>query len=287
MTQQIDQVTARVRSKSELDLASEGSQVVESIVDQLFSSVVQKGESIMTRPRQCHHCHRPTNHSEHAGIGAGSNNCTLDHYDLCPGGRQSSVDWTGCPADDEVYAEGLEGNIINGIEENLNHPKPERLSLDPEALAKSLLEASQKAEQVVLDRKDNLEQESDDGSTDDEEEEILMSEIEQLKIQVEKSEIQRAEQEKAKAKADRKEQKRMNRKKLEDVKANLLRQVRTSKEDTPPQAQLTNSSDLLQEKAAALAGKRQKQAAEERASRQRGSAPLTIGDIRGLPGMRR
>ena len=206
----IDQVTARVRSKSELDLASGGSQVVESIVDQLFSSVVQKGESIMTRPRQCHHCHRPTNHSEHAGIGAGSNNCTLDHYDLCPGGRQSSVDWTGCPADDEVYAEGLEGNIINGIEENLNHPKPERLSLDPEALAKSLLEASQKAEQAVLDRKDNLEQESDDGrSTDDEEEEILLSEIEQLKIQVEKSEIQRAEQEKAKAKADRKEQKRM------------------------------------------------------------------------------
>ena len=37
-------------------------------------------------------------HPNHVGIGSGVKQCTLGHYDLCPGGRKSGLDWTGCPA---------------------------------------------------------------------------------------------------------------------------------------------------------------------------------------------
>ena len=112
----------RLRSLSVPDLVRDNEEysVVGEIVDQLLYKVVEEGECNMVQPRQCHHCHRPLNHPENIGNGSGVDRCTLDHFDLCPGGRKTSPDWTGCPeittdmdSDEERETEPT-GTDING-----------------------------------------------------------------------------------------------------------------------------------------------------------------------------
>ena len=68
-----------------------------------------------TRPRTCHKCHCPLNDPRHAGVQSGVDNCTLDHWSGCPGGKQGGPDgngraWSACPSASEV--EFTETNIL-------------------------------------------------------------------------------------------------------------------------------------------------------------------------------
>ena len=291
LSQRVDRVFDSLQGTSlgELDRANPDS-VVDWILDTILSLVVQEGECNMVKSRQCHHCHRPISHPEHAGIGSGVNLCTLGHYELCPGGRRTSPDWTGCPASatsseeeteseektnevdkvaDLEYREGVRNDtskvnpILPAIDAGalartlmlMTGPSKEGM-LDASAVAKSIMEAAGIAERVELDCNDG-----DDESSDNEDD-ILLSEIEQLKNQVKKAEEEEAKQQQAKAKADRREQKRLNRKRLEEEKADLIR--RTKKVVFPPQLlpSQDTSADQLQKKAAELAARQQKHAAD-------------------------
>ena len=156
LSRRVDRVRDQVRQSgqgrsSELDTWATD-QIVESVLDGLLSCVIQSGESSnMSKSRQCHHCHRPLSHPEHDGIGAGVNQCTLEHFDLCPGGRKTSKDWTGCPVDDSDETEydssdrkeetsGL--NETNVRKESLKETDDDSLlkHVDPIQLAKSLLD---------------------------------------------------------------------------------------------------------------------------------------------------
>ena len=318
LTRQVDRVRHSLSLNSLPGLA-----VVEDLLDSLISSAVNQGESIMAKPRQCHHCHRLTSHPEHVGIGAGINLCSLEHFELCPGGREESPSWTGCPDLESDVESGEESE--NTGEENGDHQDglknkvaeemsvgstlPEDLAqqiklakslldlsvpsssdgrVDAAALANSILEAAGKAETVILDQNND-----DDGSTEDEEEEILLSEIEQLKIHLEASE--------AKAKADRKEQKRQNRVRLENEKADLIRRSKAKQSHVAPlglsvnkpgldgkgltpMSQGTKAADHLHKHAADLAAKQQQKAANRRSGNKKVTDELTIGGIRSLPG---
>ena len=266
--------------------------VVELILAEIMSTVIREGKSKTGKQRQCHHCHRPTSHPEHAGIGSGINLCTLSHYELCPGGRGATPDWTGCPAlssaEDTDSEEVLDENGLVTTDHEAGSLTTGGLfhtgmsQLDRDAVDKSILEAAKAADRVELD------DEADDESTDDEEEKILLSEINKLKIQVQNAEQTEAENKLAKAKADRKEQRRIARKKLEDEKANLIR--RTKDLQQAPSRQTTqqhgrdSAADHLQRKAADLAARQQQQAAERKKNARAGVENLTIGGIRSLPG---
>ena len=290
LTRQVD----RVRHSLSLN-SLPGHAVVGDLLDSLISSVVHQGESVMTRPRQCHHCHRPTSHPEHIGIGAGINICSLEHFELCPGGRQESLSWTGCPdleSDAESGEESVRTVVGDGDHlEDLENKRAEELSvgstspslaqemdlsktlLNATALANSLQEAASQAEHVLLDVDDD-----DEENTDDQEEEILLSEIEQLKIQMEANS--------AKDKADRKEQKRLNRLRLEKEKADLIRKSKANKKQVLPSTLPVPNQfdDQIQRKAADLAARQQRLAAERLADRQTGKDQLTISGVRSLPG---
>ena len=298
LSEQVDRVTARLRSSSVPDLSSEGSRIVRDIVDQLLTSIVSQGECNMAKTRQCHHCHRPTDHPEHSGIGSGVNHCTLDHYDLCPGGRKTSSDWTGCPAtttDTEEQTNEFASDqtgLLSGRSsvESLaktptnvwNEEKPgdedhtgkSDLMLDPEALRASILEAAAKADRVVLDH--------EDGSSDsDEEDKILQMEVAKLRLQV--------EQDEARLRAEKKEKKLLNRLRLEKEKAELLQKAKTQRKfATPPPPPIDRSleqpaSNHLHREAVNLAARQQKQAADRQRSNTR-TDQMTIGGIRSLPG---
>ena len=310
LSERVDRVTDKLRSRSFTDLTSEGYRIVGELVDQLLSFTVKKGECKMVKPRQCHHCHRTLDHPEHAGIGSGMNHCTLDHYGLCPGGRQTSVDWTGCPAsltDGESESEVLDqdksvgtpsnngfsmsGNMVDDMKSKIDKP-----SLDPAALAHSLEVAASQADRVELD----VDEESSD---DDEEEKILQEEVARLKIQVEEDEAKLVAEKKreddARLKAEKKAQKLLNRQRLEKEKAELLRRAKGQKKlvtspvdrslaqnflPSPPRSSTHAGTDHLHREAGNLAARQQQQAANRRQART-GADQLTMGGIRSLPGM--
>ena len=321
LSEKVDRVTEKLRSSSASDLhrEREGNKVVRSILDQLLSTIDQ-GECIMVKSRQCHHCHRPIDHPSHAGIGSGVNRCTLDHYELCPGGRKSGQDWTGCPAtttDGDSETEELNKKSASGLDKDqassrsqssldtlgrrtpnndseidgefknseLKNDTLERTVLDPRIIADSLNTAAAAAHQVILHE-----------STDDEEERILQAEVAKLRIQV--------EQDEARQKSERKREKLLNRQRLEKEKAELLRKAKAQKKlTTPPlppvdrslaqnnlsvspQPSMTTANDHLHRQAGNLAARQQQQAADRRRTNQAGQIDrLTIGGIRSLPGM--
>ena len=115
LSKKVEKVTDRLRSWSLSDLSSEGDRAVVELVDQLVSSAVVQGEFIMANSRKCHHCHRTLDHPDHAGIGSGLNYCTLTHFELCPGGRETSMDWTGCPIESET--EEMDKKSSNKVEQ--------------------------------------------------------------------------------------------------------------------------------------------------------------------------
>ena len=297
---QLDRVTNQLhsqgsKSSSVPDLTSSAGLVFDFVED-LLSQVLEISKAKMNKTktaRQCHHCHRLLSHPEHAGVGSGINLCSLPHYELCPGGR-TGPDWTGCPDDsfdessDEEDIAGVEqtaaaalskaegddavnlkeDNVLENNKMNISNP-----TLNPYAVAKSLLEAASKAEQVVLDH--------DSDSSDDEEEKILQSEIEKLRLQVTLDED-------TKKKAEKKERKRLNRERLEKEKADLLRKSKLL-QTVPPIVKVTesrdnSSADNLHKKSADFAAKQQQEAADRRAALQAGSGNLTIGNIRSQPG---
>ena len=244
------------------------------VLEDILTQVVSRADSNMVKTRQCHHCHRPTSHPEHVGIGSGVNLCTLGHFDLCPGGREQTPDWTGCP--ETSSAEETDG-MVNKESKDLSEKVMSGLSekLDQNAITKSILEAAKIAEKV------DLEQFGDDESSDSEEESILASEIEQLKMELQKSKEDEVQQKQAKAKADRKEHKRLNRKRLEEEKADLLRKTKNHKD-----AQMTGhgDTDTLHQKAADLAARQQKAAADRQQQARTVVEQLTIGGLRSMPG---
>ena len=290
LSQKVDKVTdhlKRTRRHSLGDTSVDNPDLaVELILAEIMATVLKEGKSKTGKKRQCHHCHRPTSHPEHAGIGSGINLCTLSHFELCPGGRVASPDWTGCPdvssAEETDTEEVLDSNglVTDGLG-NVSLTTGVKFQLDRDAVDKSILEAVKIAERVDLD------QDADDESTDDEEENILQSEIEKLKIQVQKAEQKDAETKLAKAKAERKEQRRLARKRLEDEKADLIRRTKDfqpAPSTLPAQQQARDSVEQLQKKAADLAARQQKQAADRRQIARAGVENLSIGGIRSLPG---
>ena len=101
LSDQLDIVTDQVRKSMTLSVSTPdltGSlSVVHSFVEDLLSQVVSSQSRMPGSVRQCHHCHRPLSHPDHAGVGSGVKRCTLGHYELCPGGRRTGLVWTGCP----------------------------------------------------------------------------------------------------------------------------------------------------------------------------------------------
>ena len=208
---------------------------------------------------------------------------------MCPGGRVTGPDWTGCPELSEDSEEIFEE--LNSIASNHNSgpgftiTSPEKTKLDAEAVTRSIMDVAKQANQVVLD------QYYDEDSSDDEESEILASEIENLKIQFERAEQEASEQKLAKAKADRKEHRRQTRKKLEEEKAELIRRtkdIQLSAAPKPvtksPKQHVQDASDRLHRKAAELASRQQAAAADRQKDSRAGLDNLTIGSIRSLPG---
>ena len=269
--------------------------VVDWILDQLFDSVIKECEGNMGNTRQCHHCHRPTSHPDHVGIGSGVNYCTLEHYEVCPGGRATGPNWTGCPAtssgdedDDKQQIASHDRNSAGAAALATSllvmSGSTNKVELDPTALANSLLSITKQQQLIELE-------DGDDESTDYEEEEILLSEIEQLKIQVKKDENEQAEQVLAKAKADRKEQKRLRRVELEEEKAELIRMTKNKQKVSAPssfqsvQPKTQTSANHLQKKAAELASRQQQESADRQRKNRGGVDQLTIGGIRSLPGI--
>ena len=268
---QLDRVTNQVRdtrwlSLSVPDLSGSAASVVFHLLEDLMTEVVIGGSNMSGNVRQCHNCHRPLTHPDHVGIGSGVKQCTLGHYDLCPGGRKAGPDWTGCPAisteTSDVEGEGSTKTSADlkkvYDQESIKLDNVDTTS-DPYSLVKSMLEEAGKSDQIVID--------GGTDSSDDEEDKFLQSEIEKLKIQVESDE--------AKLKADKKEKKRLNRERLEKEKSELLKKAK---------AQQKLSHDHLQKKAADLAARQQQEAADRRAAMQTGSDNLTIGNLRSMPG---
>ena len=189
---------------------------------------------------------------------------------------------TGCPAfssdvgsENELTEQQVEGQVgLETLDKKLG-------SVDAGALAKSISDAANKAETVVLDG-------SDEDSSDDEEDRILASEIEKLKIQL--------EQDEEKKRLDKKEKKKQNRLRLEKEKADLLRRTKSQKSPVPPGHVLSslpvtspterqNIDQGLQRKAADLAARQQQQAADRRCARKAASDNLTIAQLRSIPGI--
>lgn len=276
----LDRVASQVRQSRQLSLSlpdlSQSTSVVFSLVEDLLLEVVS---SECSMPRQCHHCHRPQSHPDHAGVGSGVKQCTLAHYELCPGGRKTSPEWTGCPSVTTEESDLEETDLVKTSEHDLeNKIVQEKLnddnSVDPYNVVKTMLDEAKKADQIVVDEADG-----DSESTDDEEDKILQSEIEKLRIQVESDAV--------KLKADKKEKKRLNRERLEKEKAELLRmskvqQKLSSTRLTGPSG--TTAADHLHKQAADLAARQQQEAAIRRAATQTVADNLTIGKIRSLPG---
>ena len=295
LSRQVDRVLDRVkqvRSKSVSDLTSEVYTVVDTILDQILTRVVCSNMAgNMTKSRQCHHCHRPVNHPEHTGIMSGINQCTLAHYELCPGGRRTGKDWTGCPeSDDESdsddsHAQSTNLDTITDIEDKpANNLLPGQL--DPSAIANALAIDMSKAEHVLLHQQVELE------DTDDEEESLLQEEVARLKLQLEQETCARQEQ----AKKDKKRLKKDRLARLEKQKADLISQSRAFQ--TRPAASHTDrhtepvtrpvltdevvTGKTLQDKAGDLAAKQQRKAIQ---SLHQDIQGLTMAGIRALPGM--
>ena len=144
------------------------------------------GNTELKMPRgQCHQCHRPLHHPEHVGVAPGVSKCTLEHFDLCPGGRKAQKDWAACPSDNELdddLSEGQEDEVhqvpfapaasMSSDEDKMDFHS-QRVDLDPTAVAKALAMEASRAENVVLD-------DSDEEDTDDEEEILLQEDITRL-----------------------------------------------------------------------------------------------------------
>ena len=145
LSSQLDKVSrlSRQNSWSGLSLYQDSACLVDALIEDLLIETLEKASRMSKLTRHCHHCHRPLSHTDHEGIGSGVKQCTLTHYELCPGGRKTSLDWTGCPAttDDDRNDSDTEAA---SLENKLNT----RVTLDPHALEKALLDEANKAENV-------------------------------------------------------------------------------------------------------------------------------------------
>ena len=311
LSKKVDSVLVKVKrlqSKSVPDLSGERNSVISSVLDQLLASVVCDSTVTMARPRQCHHCHRLLSHPDHIGIGGGVNLCTLDHYELCPGGRQTGKDWTGCPVtdydteDDDSLDPGQDRSGQQDLSSNTQVPNsssaegghvnnmaikgPPVTKLDPSVLKAAFELAASDADRVELDL-------SDDEDTDDEEERLLNDEIASWQIKVDQEKQQSEDIKKL-------EKKRLKRERLDQLemqKAELMNQskaLQKSFSTTPPAQQESRDKSLdqptnlvidnriLHEKASDLAAKQQRKNMDKL---KKSVGDLTIGGIRALPGM--
>jgi hypothetical protein len=235
LSQRVDTVLGTVRqvrskSLSVLDLSCEAVTEVDFILDEILREVVDRVTDNMPN-KQCHHCHRLLSHPDHKGIGSGTNYCSLEHFDLCPGGRQNEKGWTGCPTtDDEVddvppktddsfsssdtvtsKTTSPKSEINKTILDKVLTTESKIENIDPLALANALsVQASENHDVVEIE------------DTDDEEDMHLQEEIERLRLEVEQQAQARLQaEEKAK-----KEKKRARRENLEKQKSELLNQSR-------------------------------------------------------------
>ena len=290
--------TGLVRSKSVPDLSCvAGGGQVAFILEEILDKIVCKMP-------QCHHCHRTLDHPDHRGIMPGINHCSLNHFELCPGGRSADKGWTSCPEteDDEVDKQAQAGAVdahgldLSGssdsdtVTSKDNSPNPEinknnvesllTTKVDPSVLASLLIEAENKSRQKYLQDEIVIE------DTDDEEDMHLAEEIERLRLHVE-------QQAKDRLKAEEKqklEKKRLRREKLEKQRAELLDQSRILQLPLPaapksvlksvPKPAAVVGEKNLKEKAAELAARQQ-----QRDAVRNKVEGLTIAGIRALPGM--
>ena len=94
LSKQVDSLAAKVisgRSGSLPNLSQDytSTELVRIVLDSVLDSVVLSTAK-MPRTGQCHHCHRQLAHPEHVGVMPGIDQCKLGHYDLCPGGRETT-----------------------------------------------------------------------------------------------------------------------------------------------------------------------------------------------------
>ena len=227
------------------------------------------------KPRTCHKCHCPLNDPHHAGVQSGVENCSLDHWSGCPGGKQGGPDgngraWSACPV-----AESIEENNLE--EKNDDVFKNGSTS----TLPASLDEAVKLLEKFGLDKKSGTVSISSNDSSDDEELRIQREEIEKMKLDM-------AKHAKDKKKADKKERRRLEMESLEAEKALLLGQAKVMQDSTklapkPVSTQSVRTADALKVKAAELAASQQQHAAAQATNNQR--LGFNIAGIRALPGM--
>ena len=304
LTQQVDSLLDKVRgvptrSQSVPDLTKVSARGAASVIlEQVLAKVWDRIKFSMSVSKQCHHCHRLLSHPDHKGVGSGSNRCTLDHFELCPGGRKSEKGWTGCP-DEGDDSDGQEGGPSSSTDtvtsgeaspneefNEINITKPKILpaedklvKLDPKSVEESLAIAASIADRVVLD---TVEIED----TDDEEDMHLREEIERLQQQVE---LQKKAKDDMESLA-KKEKKRLRREKLEKERADLMQQSKLLSRPSQPSSAANKSVTFLAKdagknlkvKAAELAAKQQ---AKDNKMNKKDVDGLTIAGIRALPGM--
>ena len=215
--------------------------------------------------KYCHHCHRPTDHPDHAGIQTGVNKCTLSHFDGCHEGHYNDKSWTDCPA-----ATGGEGDGSFGSGKSKESKvSPNKLGDEFEKLNLDGAAKVDPKEFLIVD-------------TDDEEDMHLQEEVELLRLQVQ----QQSQESLARLQSDeqeKKERKRLRREKLERERLELLSVAKKFQDRRPEYnpATIQPSRQNLKDKAAELAARQQWDGARQRQH----VTGLTMGGIRELPGM--
>ena len=281
-----DKVRAdRGHKKSDHNLDSVVHASVDELLDEILDTVVGKPRGKMAPRGQCHQCHRPLHHPDHVGVAPGINKCTLDHFDLCPGGRKSQKDWAGCPDEEETdYEDNPETEqkstgLVASFHNQTGAEAKKVEQLDPNAIADALAKVASIADQVVLDDSDE--------DTDDEEERLLQEDIARLKIQVDNENQAKLQAEEKKKKEEKKRLKKERLAWLEKQKAELINQSRAfankpAQHNARPGIGDKSGSNNLRDKAAELASKQQNKNNQNIHKDLQG---LTIAGIRALPGI--
>ena len=237
--------------------------------------------------RTCHHCHAPQSDPCHVGIPTGVGHCTLEHWENCRLEQPDGYDkhkklWTGCPGVETAEESDEAGDKVDKdeIDDEVRIKGPE--------IPKSVVETD-------AGKKNSTDDESSE-DTEDEEDRLARQEVEALKKRVELQEKQIETDSKLAMEIAKKEKKKAARLRIEQQKTELLLQEknqlkkrselssRLSKSD-PRSTSSKAGADLasLQSKAAELAARQQKAAADK--SKLGSAGSISIAGIRQIPGM--
>jgi hypothetical protein len=211
--------------------------------------------------RTCHKCHCPISDPYHAGVQAGLEKCTLDHWSGCSGDKPDGKDssgrvWKSCPLSDQ-FSDKDSKQTLDSEKSGSSFPTTVKEAVD-------MMAKYNKEDRVSISS-------SDSSDSDGEEIRIRREELEKLKQDL-------AKKAKEKKKAEKREKKKLELEQLDKERIALLGQAKSllTQENE-------NASSSLKQKAAQHAANQQKLAEQRQNSIQ--VLGLTMPQIRSMPGM--